>query len=205
MGYRERPWLRQYPPGMPADIDVPFGSALEMFTATVDRAPDAPLVRYFGTTLSVADVDRAGDAFAAALVSFGVGRGDRVALYLQNIPQFVIAVVGTWKAGAVVVSVNPMNKARELTYVLEDSGAAVLVTLESLYDEVARDVVASLAGVRAVVTTNEAEYAKDVPPLLASATQGRAERRAGPRRAPRGARRRSGAGPRPRGRRTWRS
>ena len=142
MGYRERPWLRQYPPGMPADIDVPFESALEMFTATVDRAPDAPLVRYFGTTLSVADVDRAGDAFAAALVSFGVGRGDRVALYLQNIPQFVIAVVGTWKAGAIVVPVNPMNKARELAYVLEDSGAAVLVTLESLYDEVARDVVA---------------------------------------------------------------
>ena len=168
MGYAERPWLRQYTPGMPADIDVPFESALEMFAATVARAPDAPLVRYFGTTLSVADVDRAGDSFAAALVSFGIGRGDRVALYLQNIPQFVIAVLGTWKAGAIVVPVNPMNKARELAYVLEDSGAAVLVTLASLYDEVARDVVADLAGVRAVVTMNEADHAKDVPPLLAS-------------------------------------
>ena len=168
MGYSERPWLRQYTPALPADIDVPFESALDMFAATVDRASDAPLVRYFGTTLTVADVDRAGDAFAAALASFGVGRGDRVALYLQNIPQFVIAVIGTWKAGAIVVPVNPMNKARELAYVLEDSGAAVLVTLESLYDEVARDVVADLAGVRAVVTTNEADHAKDVPPLLAS-------------------------------------
>jgi long-chain acyl-CoA synthetase len=171
VGYTERRWLRQYSPGMPGDIDVPFESALEMFAASVDRAPDAPLVRYFGTTLSLTDVDRAGDAFAAALGSLGVGRGDRVALYLQNIPQFVIAVVGTWKAGAIVVSVNPMNKARELTYVLEDSGAAVLVTLESLYEEVARDVVANLPGVRAVVTTNEAEYAKDVPPLLVSARQ----------------------------------
>ena len=99
MGYRERPWLRQYTPGMPADIDVPFESALEMFAATVDRAPDAPLVHYFGTTLSVADVDRAGDAFAAALVPFGFGRGDRVALYLQNVPQFVIAVLGHVEGG----------------------------------------------------------------------------------------------------------
>ena len=56
-------------------------------------------------------------------------------------PQFVIAMVATWKAGGVMVSINPMSRMRELSYLLKDSGARVLVCLEALYDEVARDVV----------------------------------------------------------------
>ena len=167
VGYSERPWLRQYTPALPADIDVPFESALDMFAATVGRASDAPLLRYFGTTLTVADVDRAGDAFAAALASFGVGRGDRVALYLQNIPQFVIAVIGTWKAGAIVVPVNPMNKARELAYVLEDSGAAVLVTWRRCTTRSPATSSPTLL-VSARRDDERGDHAKDVPPLLAS-------------------------------------
>ena len=57
-------------------------------------------------------------------------------MYLQNVPQFVLAVLATWKAGGIVVPINPMNKERELTYAIEDSGATVLVTLESLYTDV---------------------------------------------------------------------
>ncbi len=170
MDYADRPWLARYLPGMPTDIEVPFQSALEMFEATVERAPDHPLVDYFGHVLTVSEVDRASDALAVALVADGSRRGDRVAIDLQNVPQFVIAVLAAWKAGCIVVSINPMNKERELTYLLEDSGATVLITLQSLYRDVAVNVVANSA-VRTVITTSELDYLDVVPTLLASSAR----------------------------------
>ena len=173
--YDERPWLALYDEGMPADIEPEHGSALEMFRAAVARAGDRPLVHYFDATLTVAEVDRLTDGLACGFQALGVVPGDRVALYLQNVPQFVLAAVATWKAGGVVVSVNPMNRARELEHLLADSGASVLVTLESLYGEVARDVVAG-SGVRATVTTSELDFLEgDPPPLLAASRRERHE------------------------------
>ena len=75
------------------------------------------------------EVDRMTDALAAGLAGLGFQPGDRLAVYLQNVPQFVLAMMATWKAGGIEVSVNPMNKQRELEYLLSDSGATVLVTL----------------------------------------------------------------------------
>src|SRR5438105_5564 len=140
-----------------------------MFKAAARRQPDLPLLRYFDQVLTAAEVDRATDALAAALIADGFRTGDRLAVYLQNVPQFVLAMVGTWKAGGIMVSINPMNKARELEYLLADSGASVLVCLESLYEETAKGVVASGATkVRSVVTTSELDFLGDqVPKVLA--------------------------------------
>src|SRR6188472_4335041 len=94
-----RPWLARYRAGTPAEIPLGgeggFDSALAMFRASVAAHPDAPLIHYVGTTLSVADVDRASDALAAALVADGFAPGDRVAVYLQNVPQYVLTVLAT--------------------------------------------------------------------------------------------------------------
>jgi long-chain acyl-CoA synthetase len=155
--YEDRPWLARYGPDQPADITPEFESALAMFAATAARTPDAPIVRYFDATLSVREVDELSDAFACGLLEHGVAAGDRVALYLQNVPQFVIALLGAWKAGCVTVSVNPMNKARELELLLNDSGATVLVALESLYDAVAQHVIGATS-VHTAITTSELEY-----------------------------------------------
>src|SRR4051812_6198065 len=155
--YDERPWLARYAPGQPADIDVEYDTALEMFAATVARHPDGDAIRYFDGRISFARLDALSDAFAAGLAAHGVAKGDRVALYLQNVPQFVIAQIGTWKAGGVAVAVNPMNRERELEVLLADSGARVLVCLESLYRDVASAVVPR-TGVETVVTTSELEY-----------------------------------------------
>jgi len=163
--YSERPWLRLYDADVPADIDPEYATALEMFAAAVKGSPASPLVHYFGRTLTLGDVDRMTDAFAAGLRNLGVERGDRVAVYLQNVPQFLLAMLATWKAGAVMVSINPMLKQRELTYLLEDSRASVLVTLEALYRDVAADVVPG-SSVRAVVTTSELDLAGDELPAL---------------------------------------
>ncbi len=156
-GYDDRPWLARYAEGQPHDIEPEFDSALAMFAAAVEACPDEVLIRYFDGQLTVREVDELSDAFAAGLLGLGVAAGDRVALYLQNVPQFVIGLLAAWKAGAVAVSVNPMNKQRELELLLTDSGAAVLLCHETLYRDVAAEVVGRTA-VHAVVTTSELEY-----------------------------------------------
>ncbi len=135
--YDEKPWLSLYDQGQPAEISLEFTDALSMFRASVSRNPDGDIIRYFGGRITARELDELSDAFAVALAGLGVRAGDRVALYLQNVPQFVIAMLATWKAGGIAVPVNPMNRARELDAVLRDSGARVLVCLEGLYRDVA--------------------------------------------------------------------
>jgi long-chain acyl-CoA synthetase len=151
--HTDRPWLALYDDGTPAEIEREYESALDMFAASVRRAGERTAIRYFDSPLTWAELDRMSDALAVGLSRLGVRPGDRVGVYLQNVPQFVIAMVATWKAGAIMVSVNPMYRARELEEILEDSGATVLVALDSLYGEVAADVVPRTA-VQAVVTTS---------------------------------------------------
>jgi long-chain acyl-CoA synthetase len=155
--YDEKPWLARYAPGQPPEIGVEFDNALDMFRATVARNPDGDIIRYFDGRITLRELDGLTDAFAAGITDAGFASGERVAIYAQNVPQFVIAQIGTWKAGGIAVSINPMNKERELTELLTDSGATVLVALESLYRDVAAKVVPGTA-VRTVITTSELEY-----------------------------------------------
>ena len=154
--YDERPWLGRYG-DTPPDSEPEHPNALAMYRAGFEQDPEGIAVRYFDGELSRAELETQSDALASALLARGFARGDRLAVYLQNVPQFVVCLVATWKAGGVLVSINPMSRSRELTYLLKDSGATVLVSLESLYDEVARDVVPD-SDVSLVLTTSELEY-----------------------------------------------
>ncbi|MFD6059506.1 class I adenylate-forming enzyme family protein [Rhodococcus wratislaviensis] len=116
---------------------------LELFEATVDKVPDSIAVSYFDGNVTFRQLDQRSDALAAALVSGGFEPGDRLALYTQNNPAFVIGLLAAWKADGVAVLINPMNKAREVTYLLRDSGATALLSLDNLYDSIAREVIAS--------------------------------------------------------------
>lgn len=151
--YTDRPWLSLYEEGQPGDITPDYATALDLFRSAVDRAPDMVAIDYFDQSITYRELDQDSTAFAAALLAAGLERGDRVGLYVQNDPAFVIGLVGIWKAGGAAVAINPMNKARELTYLLSDSGATALLCLDDLYDEVARDVVgAAGSAVRTVFT-----------------------------------------------------
>ncbi|MHA6792628.1 AMP-binding protein [Pseudonocardia bannensis] len=171
--YDQRPWLDVYDEGTPAGIEIEHPSALAMFRAAVRSAPDRPLLHYFHATRTVGEVDADSDALAAGLAGLGVSPGDRVAVFLQNVPQWMVTMLAAWKAGAVVVPVNPMLRERELQVILADSGATTVVALESL-----RPVVTAVqAGtdVRTVITTSELEYlGDDVPKLLAGTARDRA-------------------------------
>lgn len=170
--FDQRPWLDQYD-GVPPDFDLEHSSALAMFRAGCAAAPDSVAIQYFDGAISRAELDAQSDALAVALREFGFGSGDRLAVYLQNVPQFLICMLAAWKTGGLLVSINPMSRARELGYLLSDSGAKVLVCLEHLFDEVARDVVPGTS-VEVVLTTSELEFqTRNDPRLFANVTRQR--------------------------------
>ncbi|OLT45360.1 acyl-CoA synthetase [Saccharomonospora sp. CUA-673] len=163
--YDDKPWLALYEPGTPHSITPEFDNVVDMFAATAAARPDADAIRYFDGRITARELAELSDAFAAGLLDRGFRRGDRVAIYAQNVPQFVIAQLATWKAGGIAVSVNPMNRGRELELILRDSGATVLVCLENLYRDVAADVVPR-TDVHTVVTTSELEHQTRCDPRL---------------------------------------
>ncbi|HZO06323.1 MAG TPA: long-chain fatty acid--CoA ligase [Solirubrobacterales bacterium] len=174
--YDEKPWLAHYPEGAPETIEIPFETGLEMFQATLERIPDAPAIHYFDRAISFREIDEVSSALAVALQDLGFQRGDRLASYLQNVPQFPIAMLATWKAGGTMVSVNPMLKGREAATILNDSGARALITLESLWRDVARDIVDDTP-VSIPITTSELDFLGDgeTPALLAGCERDRDE------------------------------
>jgi long-chain acyl-CoA synthetase len=116
-------------------------------------------------------MERLSNQFATSLVKLGVKKGDRVAIFLPNIPQFVIAYFGVLGAGAVVTAINPLYREREVEYQLNDSGAQTIVVLDSLYPTMAK--VRQKAKLKNVVVTGQDEYCYkkagsiDVPNTLA--------------------------------------
>ena len=115
------------------------------------------------------------DALAVGLQQRGIEAGDRVAVYLQNVPQVLIAVLAIWKCGAVVVPCNPMLRDRELGKILRSSGCFALICQEDLYADVGRAALPSTA-VRHTITTSPLEFLdaeKPLPTMLAGVTRNR--------------------------------
>lgn len=125
-----------WPASVPRQPFAPFGDADmgETLRRWATQQPDKAAIIFYGRTISYAELDRYSDRCAAMLAAHGVRQGDAVAVFLQNCPQFLIVFYALMKLGAVHVPVNPMFKALELTYELNDSGARVLIALDQLYD-----------------------------------------------------------------------
>jgi len=157
--------------GRPGAIEPANTTALDMFRTTRVRYPDRALVHYFDRSITAAQLDAMSDSLAVALQQRGTEPGDRIAVYLQNIPQVVIAVLAAWKCGAAVVPCNPMWRGRELSKVLSDSGARVLICQDDLYREVARAVLSSTA-VQHTITTSALDFLTEgaVPSRLLAAS-----------------------------------
>jgi len=149
----DRPWLAQYPAGVPAQIDADaYASLKDMLAASCARFAELPAYSSMGTAMSFRQLDEASRAFAAWLQKVArLQRGDRVALMLPNLLQYPVALFGILRAGLVVVNVNPLYTARELTHQLHDSGAAAIVVLENFAHTLAQ--VIESTPVRTVVTT----------------------------------------------------
>jgi long-chain acyl-CoA synthetase len=135
---------------------APDATPLEMFDAAVAALGDRPLVLGPRGALSATEVKELVDGLASGLARFGVAAGDRVALQLQNDPQFVVGLLAAWRLGAIAVPCSPMLRERELAAQLHDAGPVALIALDHLYQDVG-GAVASGAGVRTVITTSRDE------------------------------------------------
>jgi long-chain acyl-CoA synthetase len=133
--YDEKPWLGLYDSNKLSTIVPEFHDALAMFRAAVAAGADKPAILYFDATLSYGEVDRLSDALAAALVDNGFAPGDRFGVYLQNVPQFVIAILAAWKAGGIAVAINPMNRDREIGILFDDCQPQALICHGSLSED----------------------------------------------------------------------
>ncbi|WP_420466595.1 AMP-binding protein [Panacagrimonas sp.] len=160
-----RPWTDLYAAGHAPDLNVQHAHALALFRSAVRRAADRPAIQYFDGVLSYAEVDALSDALAVALLERGLQRGDRVAVYLQNVPAFVIGLVAAWKAGGIAVSINPMNRERELGLLLADSQPSAIIAHETAYADVLSKVLTDHP-VHTVITTCELEFQTRGDPRL---------------------------------------
>jgi long-chain acyl-CoA synthetase len=134
-----------------------------MLSETAHCAPDRPVAVFDGGQLTYAQLDQASDRIAAALAAAGVEPGDRVALQLPNIPQFLVSYFGILKAGAVVVPLNVLLRAPEIAFHLGDSGAKVLITWEGVLAEAAKG--AEAAGIDALYAIGHAAGAAAALPF----------------------------------------
>ncbi|WP_328963946.1 AMP-binding protein [Streptomyces virginiae] len=154
--YAAKPWLGLLAAAQRAPV-VPPPTVLHAFREAVARAPERTAVAYFDGRIGYAEADALSDSAAGHLAARGVRRGDRVAVMLQNTPHFVLAVLAAWKAGAVVVPLNPMYKSGEVGHILRDSGAAALVcdggAWTAYLREAARD-----SAVRTVLTSSDRDF-----------------------------------------------
>ncbi len=129
----DTPWFNCWPAGMPKNIEYPNVPLQEILKKTADAYPEKTAIAYGEQEISYYQLEALSNQFANALVKLKVGKGDRTAVFLPNLPQFIIAYFGALKAGSVVTAISPLHREREVEFQLADSNAEIVVVLDSLY------------------------------------------------------------------------
>jgi len=128
----EKIWLKSYPPGVPAEIDVnEYASLREVLEESCAKFGSRPAYSCMGRTITFAELDRLSAAFGAFLQGRGLAKGARVALMMPNVLQYPVCLFGILRVGCTVVNVNPLYTPRELEHQLNDSGAEMIVVVEN--------------------------------------------------------------------------
>jgi long-chain acyl-CoA synthetase len=128
----EKLWLKSYPPGVPAEIDInQYASLREVLEESCAKFGSRPAYSCMGRTITFAELDRLSAAFGAFLQARGLTKGARVALMMPNVLQYPVCLFGILRVGCTVVNVNPLYTPRELEYQLNDSGAEMIVVIEN--------------------------------------------------------------------------
>ena len=130
-------WQKFYDERVPRSVSYPDNTAYQLLQDSVDKIPQGVATLFFGARIRYRELGKRVDRFANALASMGIGKGDRVALVLPNIPAYPIAHFAVLKLGGILVPTNPLYVERELQYQLSDSGAETVVILDQLYPRLA--------------------------------------------------------------------
>lgn len=173
--YEARPWVKFYEPGTPATVEIPAKSLPQVFDEATAQFASRTALIFYGKKLSYAQLREQSDRMAAGFADLGLKKGDKIALYLLNSPQFVIAYFAALKCGCTVTPISPVYTSHEIKYQLENSEARALVCQDILYDKVQK------AGVQLqqVILTSVNEYLPALKKLFGGGVVGGA---GGPRR-----------------------
>ena len=152
--YLSRPWLKYYSEGVPADIDIPELSVPELFDQIAEKYGNRPALIFYGKKISYRELKESVDRMATALADLGIKRGDTVAIYLLNSPQYVIAYFAALRLGAKVTPISPVYTSIEVKHQITDSEARTVVCQDILFDNLDK------AGVHpeSVILTSIDEY-----------------------------------------------
>jgi long-chain acyl-CoA synthetase len=157
-----KPWLEHYDGDVRHSLaPYPDRTLLDYLDDLARNHAAKPALLFKGAQMSYAQLDAESTAFAAALASLGVRKGDRVAILLPNCPNFLVAQFGAWKAGAIVFPLNPIYSEREIEQAVVNVGAETVVVLTAFYQRIKN--VQARTPLRRVVATSIKEY---LPPLL---------------------------------------
>jgi long-chain acyl-CoA synthetase len=156
-----KPWFSSYPQDVPRNLKYPEVPLHAILEKTAKEHPEKTALTYSETSITYAKLDMLSSRFAAALAALGVQKGDRVAIFLPNIPQFVITYYSVLKAGAVLTAISPLHKEREVAYQLRDSEAETIVALDTLHPIV--ETVWLKTKLKNAVVTRLEEYASENP------------------------------------------
>ena len=132
VGPPERPWMGSWPEHVPKSIDYPEISLGQMLHRSAGSFPESSALYYSKQKITFSELEMLAGRFGKALQERGVGKGERVALYLPNIPEFVVAYYGVLRIGAIGVAISPLYKERELLHILRDSEARIIVCWDRL-------------------------------------------------------------------------
>lgn len=155
----EKAWFKLWPSDVPKNLDYPSISLHDVLTQTAKKYPKHTAIAFFDAELSYEELDCLSDNFASALTSLGIQKGDCVAIYLPNVPQFIISYFGILKAGAALTAISPLHREREIEHQLSDSKAKAIITLDSLYPIV--ETVKQKTLLQNIIITNPTQYAQN--------------------------------------------
>ena len=152
----EMPWLLHYDSGVPESLPLSRQLLPDVLNNAAHDFPERAALIFFGQKIGYRELDHISNRFAHALRSMGVQKGERVAIILPNVPQFIIGVYGALKAGSVVVLGSPLSNEQEIAYQLQHSGAQVLLTLTAYHPLIER--ICAGSSIKHIIFTDAREY-----------------------------------------------
>lgn len=156
-------WYKSWPRGVPRVMDYPDLPLTEIIRDHAREFPKREAINFYGQRISYGSLEKMISSFAAALYGLGVKKGDRVCLFMENCPQFIIGIFAVWQVGGVAVTANPMYKEEELAHQLRDCGAETVIALDLLYPVLHR--VLEKSPVKNVIVTGYRDFLPQVPSL----------------------------------------
>jgi long-chain acyl-CoA synthetase len=170
--YMEKPWVKFYPEGVSSEIKITEQTIPEVFDEVTEKYKNNIALIFYGKKISYRLLRELVDRFATALADLGVAKGDTVALFLLNCPQYVIAYFAALKVGAKVTPISPVYTSKEVKHQLEDSGAETIICQDIMYDNVEKTGI----DLKNVILTNIAEYLPILKKLLGKSALGKVYR-----------------------------